>query len=249
MDYHITEPAWARIYTFLRATQAIRAGTEVKLRRFIEAIYFIARSGCQWRLLPNTYGHWRAIHRRYFRWAQLNIWQQLMEYMADPDLQEVMMDGTIVRANACAAGYKKGQDEAEGLGRSVGGFSCKIHALVDALGLPIKFIFTAGQQHDSVQAAKLIEDLPPTNILADKAYDSQTFVDEAKNKQHEVTIPSRSNSKNPREYDNHIYKERCLVECFFSKIKYFRRVFSRFDKSMIGFAGFVYFVGTLIWLR
>ena len=62
-------------------------------------------------------------------------------------------------------------------------------------------------------------------------------------------IPPRSNRRTPREYDAHLCRERHLVECFFSKVKQFRHVFSRFDKLALTFLGFVHFVNTLIWLR
>ncbi|MBA2307329.1 transposase [Candidatus Dependentiae bacterium] len=62
-------------------------------------------------------------------------------------------------------------------------------------------------------------------------------------------IPSKSKAINPCKYDKHIYKERHLIEYCFSKLKYFRRIFSRFDKSLRNSASFIAFVGTLIWLR
>ncbi|MBA3751470.1 transposase [Candidatus Dependentiae bacterium] len=62
-------------------------------------------------------------------------------------------------------------------------------------------------------------------------------------------IPSRSNALNPCKYDKQIYKERHVIEYFFSKVKYFRRIFSRFDTSACNFASFIAFVGSLIWWR
>ncbi|MBA3752087.1 transposase [Candidatus Dependentiae bacterium] len=62
-------------------------------------------------------------------------------------------------------------------------------------------------------------------------------------------IPSRSNALNPCTYDIHLYKERHIIQCFFSKVTYFRRIFSRFDKSARNFASCIAFVGRLIWLR
>lgn len=116
------------------------------MRNFIEAVYYICRSDCQWRLLPYYYGNWRAVHKRFKSWDERNIWKQLFEYLQqDPDMEWTMIDSTIVRAHACAAGYKKDSQLDEALGRSRGGFSTKIHALVDALGNPLKFVLTAGQ--------------------------------------------------------------------------------------------------------
>jgi transposase len=62
-------------------------------------------------------------------------------------------------------------------------------------------------------------------------------------------IPPRSNRKEPRDYDQHRYRERHLIECFMGKIKHFRRIFSRFDKLDRSFLGFLGFVAALIWLR
>ena len=103
----------------------------------MEAVWYMVR---KWRLLPKIYGNYRSIHRRFKKWCEKGIWQKLLEYtQQDPDLEISIIDGTIVRAHACAAGYGKGSQTQEALGRSKGGFTTKIHALVDALGNPLKF--------------------------------------------------------------------------------------------------------------
>jgi transposase len=172
-----------------------------------------------------------------------------MQYVSDPDKAYVMIDATIIRAHACSSGYKKDSQDQEALGRSKGGFTTKIHAAVDALGKPLKFILTPGQKHDITQAKCLTEDVTHTTVLADKGYDSDDLVKKLEDNGCTVVIPPRSNRKNPREYDKDIYKERHLVECFFNKIKHFRRIFSRFDKAAQTFLSFLSFVGALIWLR
>ncbi len=159
-----------------------------------------------------------------------------------------MIDGTIIRAHACSAGYKKNSGGQEALGRSRGGFSTKIHALVDALGNPLKFMLTPGQRNDITQAEALTENISNSTIVADKGYDSNTFITNLKSKGCKVVIPPKRNRKMQREYDKHVYKERHLIECFFGKIKHFRRIFSRFDKTAVVFMGFLNFVGALIWL-
>jgi transposase len=134
-------------------------------------------------------------------------------------------------------------------GASKGGFTSKIHALVDALGNPIKFILTAGQRNDITQATNLTADLKETVLIADKGYDSNDFIQHLNNNQCIAIIPPKKNRKEQREYDKHVSKEPHLVECFFSKIKHFRRIFSRFDKSADIFLSFLNFVGALIWMR
>jgi hypothetical protein len=99
-----------------------------------------------------------------------------MAYCVEADLEWVIIDATIVRAHACSAGYGKNSQDREALGRSKGGFTTKIHALLDALGNPLKFILSPGQRHESTQAEKLIEGGPLSVLIADKGYDSHTLV-------------------------------------------------------------------------
>ncbi len=88
-----------------------------------------------------------------------------------------------------------------------------------------------------------------TYVLADKGYDSRPLRESLMRKNCTPVIPFRSNSLNPCKYDKHLYKERHTIKCFFSKVKYFRRIFSGFDKSDRNFSSFIAFVRSLIWLR
>ena len=144
---------------------------------------------------------------------------------------------------------KNGSQAEQALGRSRGGFSTKIHAVVDGLGNPLRLCLTAGQRHDITQAPTLIRDLAFEFLLGDRGYDSQDFIDLLLVMEIEAVIPSKKNAKQPRDYDTWRYQERHLVECFIGKIKHFRRVFSRFDKLARRFLGFVQFASALIWLR
>jgi transposase len=240
---------WTQILSFLKTRKGLHTKNERKLRTFVEGVWYTLRTGCQWRLIPATYGHWRSLHRRYKSWSDRGIWEALMGYVSEVDTQDLMLDSTIARAHACASGYEKSGHVAQALGRSKGGFTTKIHALVDALGNPIKFTLTPGQQHDITQVGILLENICNSNILADKAYYSTKLIEVIESKGCTVVIPAKRNSKNPRAIDKHIYKERHLIENFFSKIKHFRRVFSRFDKTISSYLGFINFAGALIWMR
>ena len=250
MHYLIKDTEFEEILKFLITVPAIHKSDFEKLRNFIEAVGYMSRSGCSWRLLPHYYGDWRALHKRFRAWNERDIWHKLFEFaQKDPDLELVMIDSTIVRAHACAAGYGKNSQAKEALGRSKGGFTTKIHALVDALGLPLKFVLTPGQRNDITQATILCEKVHDSMINADKAYDCDAYLDDLLKKNCKPNIPPRSSRKKPREYDKYIYKERHLIECFFGKIKHFRRIFSRYDKSARSYLAFLYFVGALIWIR
>ena len=250
MKYYIKSHKWKQILKFLRQIKGIHTEDEYILRKFVESIWYMVRSGCQWRLLPDYYGCWRSIHRRFKRWVDQGIWEKLLEFVqVDKDLENVMIDATIVRAHACSSGYKKDSQDQEALGRSKGGFTTKIHAMVDALGNPLKFILTSGQRNDITQADSLIKNTSNTTVIADKGYDANSLILTIEEHQSTAVIPPKKNRKVQKEYDKHIYKQRHLIECFFGKIKHYRRIFSRFDKSANVYMGFLNFVGALIWLR
>jgi putative transposase len=135
------------------------------------------------------------------------------------------------------------------LGRSVGGFSTKIHILVDALGNPVEFILTGGQEADVTQAEPLMRGHEANAVIADKAYDSNAIVDAAKRQGAEAVIPSKKNRKVPREYDKHLYKERKKVEWFINLLKQYRRVATRYEKTARNFLGFVHVASIMILLR
>jgi transposase len=135
------------------------------------------------------------------------------------------------------------------LGRSRGGFTTKVHVTVDGLGNPLRLRLTAGNRHDITQAWALVEGLSFENLIADRAYAAQEFVEWVIDSGAQPVIPPHQRAKESREYDRWLYRERHLVECFLNKIKHFRRVFSRFDKLAHNYLGFLQFVSSLIWLR
>lgn len=149
----------------------------------------------------------------------------------------------------CGCAEKNGGQQEQALGRSRGGFSTKIHVNVDALGNPLRYRLTGGQNHDITQAAELVEGYQSEYVIADKSYDAQPFLELIEGRGAIPVIPPRANRREPREYDKHLYKERHLVECFIGKIKHYRRIFSRFEKLAVRYLGFLSFVGALIWLR
>ena len=131
----------------------------------------------------------------------------------------------------------------------MGGFSTKIHILVDALGNPVEFILTGGQQADVTQAEALMQAHQADAVIADKAYDSDAVVDAAKRQGAEAVIPSKKNRKVPREYDEHLYKDRKKVEWFINLLKQYRRVATRYEKTARNFLGFVHVASIMILLR
>lgn len=125
----------------------------------------------------------------------------------------------------------------------------KIHAVVDALGNPVRLLLTGGQTHDSMPARKLLSGIIAEYVLADKAYDTDSLLVDVKNRGITAVIPPRRNRRVQREYDKHLYKERHLIECFFCKLKEFRRVASRYEKLSSTFLAMVTIAACLIWMR
>ena len=131
----------------------------------------------------------------------------------------------------------------------MGGFSCKVHALTDALGHPLRFILTAGQASDVGQAENLLIGIQTLRVMMDKDYESFQMIVRLEKRGITVLCPPRSNAINPRKCDFFAYKERHLVEYFFGKLKHYRRVFSRFDKKDINFMSFLHFTSIMIMTR
>jgi transposase len=250
MHYLIKDTEFENFLKIISKIKGLHSNNIENLRNFLEATCYMAKAGCPWRLLPKEYGFYRAVHRRFKRWSDMKIWEQIFEALKqNPDMEYTMIDSTIVRAHACAAGYEKDSQNQEALGRSRGGFTTKIHALCDALGNPLKFILTPGQHNDITQAQSLTENISDMPLIADKGYDSDEFRTYLKNKNCSPVIPPKENRLEQYEYDKYLYEDRNRIEGFFGKAKHFRRVFSRFDKTAQSFLSFVQFVGAMIWVR
>ena len=137
------------------------------------------------------------------------------------------------------------------MGRSRGGLNTKIHTIVDALGNPIYFQLSAGNINDSTVAVDVLShvDISQSNVLGDKAYGTSDILSYIQRQDSEYTIPPKSNAVNPWKCDWVIYKERHLVECFFQKLKWFRRIATRYDKSDASFLAFIHLASIAILVK
>ena len=134
---------------------------------------------------------------------------------------------------------------------SRGGKNTKIHALVDGLGNTVKLLFTEGNISDCKVAIDVLStvDISRSAILADKAYGTNDIRAHIENQGASYCIPPKSNTVDPWDCDYWHYKERHVVECFFQKIKQFRRVATRYDKLLTCFMATVYLACIMILVK
>ncbi|MBY3224594.1 IS5 family transposase [Rhizobium laguerreae] len=248
----LRDDQWERIRGFVPGGTKGKRGPRTNNRLFLDALLWMARSGSRWRDLPERLGDYRSVKRRYYRWIEVGVLDEMLAMLArEADLEWLMIDSTIVRAHQHAAGARKvkGGPDAQGLGRSRGGLSTKIHAATEALGLPVRLIASPGQRNDIAFAHDLVDGIQAAATIADKGYDADHLCDKITETGADVVIPPKRNRKLQRPYDADLYKERNRIERFFSKLKQFRRVATRYDKLLANFMGFVKLAAIAIWLK
>jgi transposase len=105
----LTDEQWIKVREFLRNDPNAYVGTDEKeCRRFVEAVIWIDRSGAQWRLLPQEYGNWNTIYKRFVRWCDSGVWERMLNcFVDDADMEHGIVDSSVIRAHPCAAGAEK----------------------------------------------------------------------------------------------------------------------------------------------
>ncbi|WP_245443530.1 IS5 family transposase, partial [Rhizobium phaseoli] len=245
----LRDEQWERISHHIIGDERTRGSSGRDNRMFMEAVLWIVRTGSPWRDLPEVFGEWNSVFRLFSRWSRKGIWWRIFEAMADdPDFGYLIVDSTIIRAHQHAAGAKKGPED-QALGRSRGGLSTKIHMAVRGLGCPVRFTLTAGQKGDAPQADALIEGLTAGFIMADTAYDSDHLRNAIADKGAVAVIPNNPSRAQKYPLDKHLYAQRHLIECCFSKLKQFRRVATRFEKTAENYLAVVTIAATMLWIR
>jgi transposase len=141
-----------------------------------------------------------------------------------------------------------GQDD-QALGKSRGGFGTKVHGSFDGLGHPVELKLTAAQESDIAQAGELLADHTPEVVIADRGYDKMALVDEIERRGAEAVIPTQRNRAVQRAVDPHLDAERNVCERFWSKVKQYRRVATRYDKKAINFLAFVKVAAIMVMLK
>ena len=121
--------------------------------------------------------------------------------------------------------------------------------VVRGLGCPVRFALTAGQRGDAPQARSLIEGLAADVVMADTAYDSDQLRQAIADKGALAVIPNNPSRAIKHSVDAHLYAQRHLIECCFSRLKQFRRVATRFEKTARNYLAIVTLAAIVLWLR
>ncbi|WP_407873352.1 IS5 family transposase [Paenibacillus melissococcoides] len=249
--YEIRDDQWERLKDLLPPERKPQGGRPaIDNRKMFNAMLWVIRSGAPWRDLPEHYGSWSSVYSRFRRWEKAGIFDRMLEVLAaNPDDESVTLDASIVRVHQHGAGAK-GAKQFQAIGRSRGGLTSKIHAVVDGLGNPLRFEVTAGNINDCVTGYEILQtqDIQGKHVLADRGYDTDKIIALLEEKLAHSVIPSKKNRTIQRTTDWWLYKERHLVECLFNKLKHNRRLATRYDKLACTFVAFLKLASSMIWL-
>jgi transposase len=247
MRYELTDHEWAVIRIML--PNKPRGVPRVDDRRVLNGIFWVSRSGAPWRDLPESFGPYTTCYNRFVRWRRAGVWDQIMDALAAAnDTSVQMIDTSIVRVHQHGACIARNRDQS--MGRSRGGLTSKIHAVVDTKGLPVRLALTAGEAHDNRLALTLLSSLKSGAILlADRGYDADWIRTLANQKGAWANIPPKKNRKESLCFSPHLYRTRNLVERFFNKIKQCRRIATRYDKLAANYLAFIQLASIRLWLR
>ena len=247
MRYELSESEWSVISRLL--PNKPRGVPRVDDRRVLNGIFWVLRSGAPWRDLPASYGPRTTCYNRFVRWRRAGVWEHIMNALgAGHDAAIRMIDTSMVRVHQHAATIANGARQAQG--RSRGGLTTKLHAVVDASGLPLKLEVTPGEAHDNRLCSALLRGLEPkAMVIADRGYDADWIRALVNQQGAWANIPPKRNCKDPICFSPHLYRARNHIERFFNRIKQCRRVATRYDKLASNYLAFVQLASIRLWLR
>src|SRR5215210_1132842 len=247
MRYELSDQEWSVIRAMLPTKP--RGIPRVDDRRVLNGIFWVLRSGAPWRDLPEMFGPYTTCYNRFVRWRRAGVWGRIIDALAAAhDAAVQMIDTSIVRVHQHGACITRNQRQS--MGRSRGGVTSKIHAVVDTNGLSVRLALTAGEAHDNRLAGRLLSRLKSgTMLLADRGYDADWIRDFVRQRGAWANIPPKRNRTEALCFSPYLYRARNLVERFFNKIKHCRRVATRYDKLAANYLAFIQLASIRLWLR
>ena len=222
--HDISDRVWENIQAHLPGKKGSVGRPAGDNRLFINAVFWILRTGAPWRDLPPGLGDWKNTRRRFCRWRDRGVWEKLLEaLLVEPDHEWLMIDASHCKVHPHADEPHKR------------GLNTKIHLAVDAHGMPLRVAVTEGTRADCKEACALIDGLSAEALLADRGYDSNELIDKVVESGCQPVIPPRKNRKEQRDYDRELYRVRHLVENAFLHLKRWRGIATRYAKRSLSF--------------
>ena len=215
------------------------------LRRFVSACFVVLRCNLTWAELGCLVPSADAARKRFRRWVAKGTFDRLMacsQPKAGPDVLHV--DSTSVKCHRTATGARGGG--AESIGRSRGGLTSKVHHAVDGLGFIRRVLTSPGQQADCCHAQALTDGLQPLAVVGDKGYDADGLREHWRGRGIGVCVPSKRNRLVQHACDEALYRTRHMVETSFNRLKDFRRMSLRLDKTDTSFRAFACFAAAVL---
>ncbi len=254
----LTDEQWAALEPLVEACRPRGKTPPRDLRRTIGAIVWRHANGARWRAVPAEHGPWWRAAQLFIRWAKLGVWPRLLEaaQARGVELGMAFLDGTSIRAHSKAAGAAKTgatareRDRREALGRSRGGFGTKACVVADGQGRAVAFALAPGQAHELPLAPGLLDRLPrvPLWVVGDRGYSADAFRELIWSSGARPAIPTRSNEAAVACPD-YIYNNRNLVERLWGRLKEWRAVATRYEKTAASFLGVLCLAATADWLK
>jgi transposase len=245
---------WERLSPLIEAVRPRGKTGHRDLRRTLEAIIWRHRNGAAWRAIPAELGPWWRAAQTFNRWSRLGVWQRLLRLAQErgTELGMAFLDGTTIRAHQKAAGAaRRGatrgeRDAREALGRSRGGYGTKACVLSDAGGRALAFALAPGQAHELPLASGLLGHLPeaPLWVVGDRGLASHAFRERVWDMGARPAIPPKRNEA-PVACPPWIYGNRRLVENLWARLKEWRAVATRYEKTACSFMGVLCMAATM----
>ncbi|WP_392973500.1 IS5 family transposase [Streptomyces sp. LN245] len=271
--HELSDAEWEFVRSLL--PESLRGRKRLDDRTVLNGIVWKFRTGTAWRDVPERYGPWATLHTRFRRWALDGTFERMLraaqaraDAAGDIDWL-VSVDSTVVRAHQHAAGAR-GASQPRPLGRSRGGLTSKIHLACDALGRPLAFTVTGGNTNDCTQFTAVMEAIRvprtgpgrprvrPAHVLGDKGYSSRAIRTWLRRRGIGHTIPERadqvrnrlrrgSRGGRPPAFDKQLYKRRNVVERCFNRLKQWRGIATRYEKTAESYQAAVTLASLLMW--
>ena len=245
MSTHMEQRDWQIGLEVFQASLPRRGDKGRNDRLFLEALHCFAVHNVAWRALPERFGNWNSIWKRFWRLSQSGVFEMFFDMLASLSKSAhlvQMFDSTVVLSPCLGSGRKRGQQN-QALGRSRGGFPTKIHLKTGKHGHLIAFDLTGGEKGGCPHFPVLLDPGPgikPRAAIGGKGYDSKANRALCRSRRMVPVIPQKSTAKNkPKNFPHLLYKARPRIEIAVGKLKRCKRIALRCEKTAKNFASFV----------